>query len=431
MGNASAYIIVGAQWGDEGKGKIVDALSEKAAIVARCQGGANAGHTVINEKGKFALHLVPSGIFRPEVECVIGPGVVVDPKTLLQEIEDLEKRGVDTSRLFVSERAHVVMPYHVLFDRLQEAGRGKEAIGTTSRGIGPTYTDKVARSGIRMGDLLDEISLRQRLETLVSRNNILLEKVYQEKPLDAEAIFNEYLDYGRRLGKRITAVEQKVSEALRRGQRVLLEGAQGTMLDVDHGTYPSVTSSNPTAAGLLTGLGIGPKEVAEVIGVFKAYSTRVGAGPLSTELQDDVGNTIRERGHEYGTTTGRPRRCGWFDAVAGRYSCQVNGFMSIALTRLDVLDGISPLKICTAYEVEGKRINYFPANIRLLEQAKPVFEELTGWKEPTEGITDFSQLPEQAQNYIRRIEELLDCKIGFISTGPERHQRIITKDFPF
>jgi len=427
----SAYIIVGAQWGDEGKGKIVDALAEKADIVARCQGGANAGHTVINEKGKFALHLIPSGIFWPKVECIIGPGVVVEPKTLLEEINNLEIRGVDTSRLFVSERAHVVMPYHVLFDRLQEAGRGKEAIGTTGRGIGPTYADKVARSGIRMGDLLDEISLRQRLKAALSRSNILLEKVYHEKPLDTEAIFNEYLDYGRRLEKRITAVEVRVGEALKAGKCILLEGAQGTMLDVDHGTYPSVTSSNPTAAGLLTGLGIGPKAVADVIGVFKAYSTRVGAGPLPTELADQVGNTIRERGHEYGTTTGRPRRCGWFDAVAGRYSCQVNGFTSLALTRLDVLDGISPLKICTAYEIEGKRIDYFPANTRLLEQAKPVFEELPGWKESTEGITGFSQLPEQAQKYIQRIEELLGCKIGFISTGPERHQRIISEDFPF
>ena len=422
-----AFGIIGAQWGDEGKGKVVDFLSERADIVVRFSGGNNAGHTVINEKGEFALHLVPAGIFRSHVDAVIGPGVVVDPGSLLQELDDLGSRGVDTSRLLVSDHAHVVMPYHILLDRLEEESRGEAAIGTTGRGIGPAYADKTSREGIRIGDLLDEAFLSKRLEGVVRQKSNLLTKLYGAGPIDFDELYAQCLEYGARLRPYVVSVEQRVGEALANGARVVLEGAQGAMLDVDHGTYPFVTSSSVSIGGACTGLGIPPSEIRSIIGVFKAYSTRVGAGPFTTELTDEIGEDIRERAREYGATTGRPRRVGWFDALAARYSTTINGFTSAVLTRLDVLDGMPLVKLCVGYEADGKRLDHFPSQPGLLERATPIYEEVPGWTEPTAGATDIRQLPAQALAYVKRVEQLIGCPIDLISTGPKRDESITVR----
>ena len=422
-----AFGIIGAQWGDEGKGKVVDFLSERADIVVRFSGGNNAGHTVINEKGEFALHLVPAGIFRSHVDAVIGPGVVVDPGSLLQELDDLGSRGVDTSRLLVSDHAHVVMPYHILLDRLEEESRGEAAIGTTGRGIGPAYADKTSREGIRIGDLLDEAFLSKRLEGVVRQKSNLLTKLYGAGPIDFDELYAQCLEYGARLRPYVVSVEQRVGEALANGARVVLEGAQGAMLDVDHGTYPFVTSSSVSIGGACTGLGIPPSEIRSIIGVFKAYSTRVGAGPFTTELTDEIGEDIRERAREYGATTGRPRRVGWFDALAARYSTTINGFTSAVLTRLDVLDGMPVVKLCVGYEADGKRLDHFPSQPGLLERATPIYEEVPGWTEPTAGATDIRQLPAQALAYVKRVEQLIGCPIDLISTGPKRDESITVR----
>ena len=422
-----AYGIVGAQWGDEGKGKVVDFLAEEADVVVRYSGGSNAGHTVINEKGEFALHLIPSGIFRSHVDAVIGPGVVLDPAVLLGELESLNERGVDTSRLFISDHTHIVMPYHIMLDQLEEKARGSNAIGTTGRGIGPAYVDKVARTGIRLGDLLDETYLASRLESVVAQKNRLLTRVFDADPIDFNDLYAQVRSWGDALRPYAASVEHRILDRLARGARVVLEGAQGAMLDLDHGTYPYVTSSSVSIGGACTGLGISPREIVGIIGVFKAYSTRVGAGPLTTELDDEVGEGIRERAWEYGTTTGRPRRVGWFDGLAARYSATINGFTSAVLTRLDVLDGINPVKICTAYEADGKRIHRFPSEPGLLERATPVWEEMQGWSAPTAGITDKSQLPPEALAYVRRIEDVIGCPIDLISTGPRRDESIVVR----
>ena len=422
-----AYGIVGAQWGDEGKGKVVDFLADDADIVVRYSGGSNAGHTVINEKGEFALHLVPSGIFRPHVDAVIGPGVVVDPEALLDEMANLREKGVDTRRLIVSDHAHVVMPYHVTLDRLEEEARGKKAIGTTGRGIGPGYVDKVARVGIRFGDLLDEAYLASRLEGVVAQKNRILTKAFDAPPVDFDALYAQARGWGEALRPYIASVEQRILDALARGARVVLEGAQGAMLDLDHGTYPYVTSSSVSIGGACTVLGVPPREIVGIIGVFKAYSTRVGAGPMPTELDDAVGQGIRERAWEYGTTTGRPRRVGWFDGLAARYSATINGFTSAVLTRLDVLDGIDPVKICIAYDADGERTHRFPSSPGQLERAAPVWEEMSGWSAPTAGISDAKQLPPEAAAYVRRIEEIIGCPIDLISTGPRRAESIVAR----
>ena len=422
-----AYGIVGAQWGDEGKGKVVDFLAEKADMVVRFSGGSNAGHTVINDKGKFALHLVPSGIFWPHADAVIGPGVVVNPGTLLEELRGLQDRGVDTAKLYLSDHAHVVMPYHIQLDQLEEEARGAKAIGTTGRGIGPAYVDKIARIGIRVGDLLDADYLKGRLEAAVSQKNQVLTKVYGAEPIDFDQLLAECLAHGEALSPYVTSVEARIERALAKGAHVLLEGAQGAMLDLDHGTYPYVTSSSVSIGGACTGLGIPPSEVAGIVGVFKAYSTRVGAGPLTAELDDEVGSKIRELAWEYGTTTGRPRRVGWFDGVAARYSASINGFTSCVLTRLDVLDGISPVKVCIAYEADGKRLTSFPSQLRVQEACQPVWEELRGWTAPTAGVTDRAQLPPEALAYVARIEELVHCPVDLISTGPKREESIVVR----
>ncbi|MEK9659762.1 MAG: adenylosuccinate synthase [Chloroflexota bacterium] len=420
-----AYGIIGAQWGDEGKGKVVDFLAERADMVVRFSGGNNAGHTVINEKGEFALHLVPSGIFHREVEAVIGPGVVVNPATLLEELAGLHSRGVETANLLISDHAHVVLPYHIRLDQLEEAAKGAKAIGTTGRGIGPAYVDKTSRVGIRVGDLLDAEYLASRLEPVVAAKNALLTKVYGADPIDFDALLAECLSYGQQLAPHIVPVERRIAAALKDNKRVVLEGAQGAMLDLDHGTYPYVTSSSVSIGGACTGLGIPPREIAGIIGVFKAYSTRVGAGPMTTELHDEVAQEIRERAWEYGTTTGRPRRVGWFDGVAARYSAAINGFTSCVLTRLDVLDGLPSVKVCVAYEVDGVRTEDYPSRPPELARAVPVFEEIKGWSTPTAGATRLEQLPAEARAYVARIESMVDCPIDLISTGPKRHESIM------
>lgn len=419
--------VIGAQWGDEGKGKIIDLLAEKAKVVVRFSGGDNAGHTIVNAYGEFKLHLVPSGIFHASAACVIGNGVVINPAVLLEEIDHLRKHGVDTSNLHISDRAHLIMPYHILLDKLEEERRGKGAIGTTGKGIGPAFADKTARLGIRICDLLNKEHLRARLSSVLEFKNAVLTKIYNAQPLALEEIFQQYCQYSERLAPFIKDTTSMLNQMLSQNMPILLEGAQGTMLDPDFGTYPYVTSSSPLAAGSSLGSGISPKAINHVIGVFKAYTTRVGGGPMPTELKDETGNLIREQAHEYGATTGRPRRCGWLDAVAGRFSVQVNGLTSIALTRLDVLDIFSSIKICTGYKVDGHPIDHFPSDLATLEKCQPVYEELPGWQTPICAIRNRKQLPPQAQNYIARIEELLSCPVSIISVGAERERAIMTK----
>ena len=425
-----AYAVIGGQWGDEGKGKVVDFLAKEAQYVVRFSGGNNAGHTVINDKGKFAFHLVPSGIFWPQVSCVIGNGVVVDPDVLLVEVQGLMDQGVDTSRLLVSDRAHLIMPYHVTLDLLEEQSRGERAIGTTGRGVGPAYMDKVGRIGLRVGDLRDvpnEDVFLPRLEHVVKQKNALITKVYGGEPVLLDDLYQKWLEWGERLRPYIHSTELVLQEALARGDNVILEGAQGTLLDIDHGTYPYVTSSSPSVGGAYTGVGIPPQSISGVAGVFKAYSTRVGSGPLVTELTDAVGDAIRERAWEYGATTGRPRRCGWFDAVAARYSASLNGFTSVVLTRLDVLDGFSPVKVCTAYRVDGQTISRFPSDAATLERCEPVYEEFPGWTDPTASAQHREALPKGALAYVDRLEELIGVPIDLISTGPKREETVVVR----
>ena len=420
--------IVGGQWGDEGKGRIIDLLAEKAKIVARFSGGDNAGHTVNNPQGEFRLHLVPSGIFYPQVTCIIGNGVAINPAVLLEEIDDLHNRGVNTSRLLISDRAHLVMPYHTLLDRLEEERRSKGAIGTTLRGIGPVFADKVARLGIRAGDLLDKRVFLSRLKSALELKNTILTKVYQVSPLSLEEIYEQHCRYGERLAPFIQETSSVIREAARKGDLVLLEGAQGALLDPDFGTYPYVTSSSPLAGASCIGAGLGPRGIDRVLGIFKAYSTRVGAGPMPTELKDKTGDLIREKAREYGATTGRPRRCGWFDAVAGRLSVQINGLTDIALTHLDIYGGFPSINICTAYKYKGEVRTSFPSDAAVLEKCQPVYEELGGWQRSIAGVRNLEKLPAAAREFMSRLEDLLSCPISLVSTGPDRRQMILVKD---
>jgi adenylosuccinate synthase len=416
--------VLGAQWGDEGKGKVVDMLAQQAKMVVRFSGGDNAGHSVVNPHGEFKLHLIPSGIFNAGVVCIIGNGVAINPEVLIGEVDRLNERGVDTANLFISDRAHLIMPYHLLLDGLEEEARGGGAIGTTRKGVGPAFTDKAARLGIRAGDLLDRRALRERLSMVLHYKNLILTKVYKTKPLSLEEVYTRYCRYGERLALHIKDTTVMLEEALGRREMVLLEGAQGALLDPDFGTYPYATSSSPLAAGACLGAGLGPTRLDRVLGVYKAYCTRVGGGPMPTELHDETGDLIRDRAHEYGTTTGRARRCGWFDAVAARFSCRINGFTGAVVTRLDILDILPSLKICVGYELDGKVIDYFPASISALARCKPVYEELPGWQAPTTGVRDFDKLPAEARRYITRIEELIGCPVSLVCVGPERGEVI-------
>ncbi|WP_116115238.1 adenylosuccinate synthase [Amycolatopsis ruanii] len=425
-----AIVLIGAQWGDEGKGKATDLLGDRVQWVVRYQGGNNAGHTVVLPNGEnFALHLIPSGILTPGVTNVIGNGVVVDPGVLLDERDGLEKRGVDTSRLLLSADAHLIMPYHVAIDKVTERYLGSRKIGTTGRGIGPCYQDKIARVGVRVQDLLDEKIFRQKVEAALEFKNQVLVKVYNRKALDADQVADEVLAAVEKFAHRIADTRLQLNKALENGETVLLEGSQGTLLDVDHGTYPFVTSSNPTAGGASAGSGIGPGRITTVLGILKAYTTRVGSGPFPTELNDAMGEHLRKAGGEFGVTTGRSRRTGWFDAVIARYATRVNGITDYFLTKLDVLSGLERVPICVGYEVDGFRTEDMPMTQTDVHHAVPIYEELPGWWEDISHCRTFEELPANARAYVERIEELSQARVSAIGVGPGREQTIVRHQF--
>jgi len=424
----STLVVVGSQWGDEGKGKITDLLSEEADIIVRYQGGCNAGHTVVKGDEQYIFHLIPSGILHQGVKCLIGNGVVIDPESLLQEIENLKKKNIEIDdNLFIDFKAHVVLPYHKTLDEIKEMKRGKEKIGTTKRGIGPAYVDKIARTGIRMIDLINEKSLSKKLETNLNENNNIFEKLYGLKISNQEKkdILKKYGEYGQLLKKYVTDVSLYLNQAINEDKKILFEGAQGTLLDIDHGTFPYVTSSNPIAGGACTGTGVGPTKIDRVMGITKAYTTRVGRGPFPTEMQGELEEFTRQKGGEFGATTGRPRRCGWFDAVLVNYAVRINGMDSMVLTKIDVLGDFDKIKICTSYKHNGETIKEFPVSLEILENCIPVYEEMEGWKGDISQITKYGDLPQQLKAYIRRIEELVRTKVVIVSVGPKRSQTII------
>jgi adenylosuccinate synthase len=419
--------VLGAQWGDEGKGKIVDLLTPHFSIVGRYQGGHNAGHTVFVRGQKFVLHLIPSGILHPGITCLIGNGVVVDPAALFAEVDELQGLGVDVEgRLRISDRAHLILPYHRELDVLSEARRGERKIGTTSRGIGPAYEDKIGRRGVRLCDLADVPALAEEVQHNVQARN----QIIKDTHLDWKQVYDTLLAQGERLKPWTTDVSLYLHQAMARGERVLFEGAQGTLLDIDHGTYPYVTSSNASIGGVCTGLGVPPQAVGGVMGVAKAYTTRVGEGPLPTELLGEMGQRLRESGNEYGASTGRPRRCGWYDAVAVRYAARLNGLQAIALTKLDVLDGLETIEVAVAYRIGGRTVDEFPAALPPGEACQPVYESWPGWSAPTKGVTSFDALPEAARNYVARLEEVSGVPIALVSTGSDREETIIRDDRP-
>ena len=423
-------IIVGAQWGDEGKGKIVDILSRYADIIARFQGGHNAGHTVHFNNKQYILHAIPTGILHPHKMCIIGNGVVIDPAALIQEIEELTSQGVEISEknLRISKRAHLIMPYHKTLDLMREEKKGEGKIGTTGRGIGPAYENKVARTGLHIADLLFEGPLRQGLSSNLQEKNFLLEKFFQTSGLSLDELLDQYKSYGDRLKGYLSDTSIIINQAIYEGKNIICEGAQGTMLDIDHGTYPFVTSSNCVSAQACIGLGFGPQFIDGIVGVVKAYTTRVGNGPFPTEIKDEIGEKIRKAGREYGATTGRPRRCGWLDVVVLRHAARVNGLQTIALTKLDVLDSLQSLKICTAYRWKGQIFREFPPELHILQECTPVYEEIDGWQQTTHGIQCYEHLPQKAKNYIDRIRDLLNIDISMISTGYEREKTIFIKN---
>lgn len=418
----SSVVVVGTQWGDEGKGKITDFLSENAEVIARYQGGDNAGHTIKFDGVTYKLQLIPSGIFYKDKISVIGNGVVVNPKSIVRELSYLADKGVNTTNLRISDRAHVILPYHILLDTLQEESKGDSKIGTTNKGIGPAYMDKAARIGIRMIDLLDKEVFEERLRINLEEKNRVFTKMYEVAPLDFDDIFEEYYEYGQQIKQYITDTSVILNDALDNGKRVLFEGAQGVMLDIDQGTYPYVTSSNPVAGGVTIGSGVGPSKIDKVVGVCKAYTSRVGDGPFPTELFDDTGAKIREIGREFGTVTGRPRRVGWFDTVVMRHSKRVSGITNLSLNSIDVLSGLPIVKICTAYELDGKEIYHYPASLKELARCKPIFEELPGWEEDITDCKSLADLPENARNYVHRVSELVGVRVSTFSVGPDRNQ---------
>lgn len=424
----TAVVVVGSQWGDEGKGKMTDYLSQAADVIVRYQGGNNAGHTIAFNGQTYKLHLIPSGIFFDDKISVIGNGVVVNPKAAIEELEYLRERGISATGLRISSRSHIILPYHILLDEYQETAKGDQKVGTTNKGIGPAYMDKAGRIGIRMADLLEKDTFAAKLHQNLAEKNQLFTKLYDQAPLDFDSIFEEYYQYGQQLKQYVTDTSVIVNDALDQGKHVLFEGAQGVMLDVDHGTYPYVTSSNPVAGGVTTGVGVGPNKIETIVGICKAYSTRVGDGPFPTELKDGIGDYIRETGHEYGTVTKRPRRIGWFDAVAMRHARRVSGLTCLSLNLLDVLTGLKTIKICTSYEINGKQIDYYPASLKGLSACKPVYEEFPGWNDDITGITKFDELPVNTQNYLQRLSELVDVPLATVSVGPDRLQTVILHD---
>ena len=428
----SNVVVVGTQWGDEGKGKVVDLLSARANKVVRFQGGNNAGHTLVVNGEKSVFHLIPSGILYPDKRCLIGNGVVVDPEVLLEEIKGLLDRGITVSpeRLGLSERAHLIMPYHKAIDIARENAKGASKIGTTGRGIGPCYEDKVARVGIRVIDLIDPDMLKEKIKVNLKEKNFYLTNLFGSKPLEYQPIAERYLSIAHELSPFIVDVSTELDEAMRRKENILFEGAQGTHLDIDHGTYPFVTSSNPVAANACIGAGIGPKSLDSIVGIVKAYSTRVGAGPFVSELIDKTGNYLQEKGQEFGATTGRPRRCGWLDLVVVRYSARINGLTHMAITKLDILTGLDPVNICVAYEYKGKRLENIPAQLSILDKCSPVYDEMDGWQEDISGARTFEDLPYNARAYVKKIEKCVGIPVSIISVGSGRDETIVCKN-PF
>ncbi|NER39547.1 MAG: adenylosuccinate synthase [Oscillatoria sp. SIO1A7] len=421
-------IVIGAQWGDEGKGKITDLLSKSADVVVRYQGGVNAGHTVVVNDQTFKLHLIPSGILYPDTECIIGSGTAIDPEILIEELDRLEALSVSTNNLLISQTAHVTMPYHRIIDKASEERRGSQKIGTTGRGIGPTYADKSERIGIRVQDLMDKEEARDRLSWTINYKNSILEKLYNKPPLEPETVIKQYLEYAERLRPHVVDSSLKIYEAIDKKRNILFEGAQGTLLDLDHGTYPYVTSSNPVAGGACVGAGVGPTTIDRVIGVAKAYTTRVGEGPFPTEIEGGVGDILGDRGAEFGTTTGRKRRCGWFDATIGRYAVRINGLDCLAITKLDVLDELDEIKVCVAYDIDGQRCEHFPSSPRQFARCRPIYETLPGWRQSTEDCRSLKDLPKQALDYLKFLAELMEVPIAIVSLGASRDQTIIIED---
>lgn len=418
----STVVVVGTQWGDEGKGKITDYLAESADVVARYQGGDNAGHTILIGNHKYKLHLIPSGIFYKDKLCVIGNGMVLNPASLIKEIEYIHQNGFSTENLKISDRAHVIMPYHLILDGLEEDRKGDSKIGTTRKGIGPCYMDKAARNGVRISDLMDAASFESKVRRIIEEKNELIAGVYGGEKLDADPIISQYLDYADTLRPYVADSSVILNELIDEGKKVLFEGAQGVMLDIDQGTYPYVTSSNPTAGGVCIGSGVGPTKITQVVGVAKSYTTRVGDGPFPTELLNETGDWIREKGHEYGTTTGRPRRVGWFDSVVIRHARRVSGLTGLSLNSLDVLTGLETVKICTSYEHQGEVIKHYPANLQMLSECKAVYEEMPGWSEDISAAKKLEDLPETTRNYIKRVEELTGVPVVIFSVGRNRDQ---------
>ena len=426
----STLVILGAQWGDEGKGKITDYLAKKADMVVRYQGGDNAGHTVEIGENKYKLHLIPSGIFYDDKTCVLGNGLVINPKSLIKEIKYLNDRRIDTKNLKISNRAHIIFPYHLKLDELEEQRKGENKIGTTIKGVGPCYRDKADRIGLRMCDIFHKEYFENKLRENINSKNEIITKIYGHEPLDADEIIKEYLGYLNQLKPYITDTNVLLNNSIQENENILFEGAQGTLLDIDFGTYPYLTSSHPISGGVSIGSGISPFNLHEALGVVKAYTTRVGRGPFPTELNNAVGDEIREKGREFGTTTGRSRRCGWLDIVMLKYSTQINGFTSIAVTKLDTLAGFDKLKICVGYELDGKVIDTFPASLETLAKCKPIYEEVDGWSvEDMNNIKEYEDLPAGAKNYVRKIEELTDVKVSIASIGPRRSETLIRQEF--
>lgn len=417
-------VVLGTQWGDEGKGKYIDILAEDSDIVVRYSGGNNAGHTIVTGGVKYALHLIPSGIFHKDMKCIIGNGVVVDPAVLLEEIKELNSKGINTDNLLISERAHVIMPYHVVMDELQENARGNNNLGTTKRGIGPAYTDKTDRCGIRICDLIDDEEFERKVIENLEVKNRIIEKIYGGKALDARKIIDEYKEYAKTLKKYVIDANQYLFDAINSNKNILFEGAQATFLDLDFGTYPYVTSSNPIAGGVCTGAGIGPKFIDEVYGILKAYTSRVGTGPFPTEQNNEIGDTIRELGWEYGTTTGRPRRCGWLDIVMIKYAAMINGLTGLAINHVDTIGKLDKIKLCTGYIKDGVKINNFPASLKEVAKCEPIYEEFDGWKEDISNCRNYDDLPAAAKKYLSRIEELVGVKIKMIGVGKDRENTI-------
>lgn len=424
-----ASILIGTQWGDEGKGKITDFLSERADVVVRSQGGNNAGHTVISEGEEYKLHLIPSGILNKESLNIVGNGVVIDLAVILDEMDRLKERGVSFDRFYISDRAHLIMPYHKLFDGLEEEAKGDAKIGTTKRGIGPAYSDKVNRIGIRVCDLIDFSEFERKLHEALKIKNTLLVKVYDKEPLEERPIIEEFRALAERIRPYVADTSLMLDDAFKAGKNVLFEGAQAVHLDIDHGTYPFVTSSSPCSGGALTGTGVGPTKIDRVIGVAKAYTTRVGAGPFPTELFDETGEALRKVGGEFGVTTGRPRRCGWLDAVLVRYAVRVSGVTDLALTKLDVLDDLDEIKICTGYRYGDEFLKEFPASLKRMNECEPVYEILPGWKEDITSCSSYDELPENAKAYVRRVEELTGADVSIVAVGPDRLQTIVRREF--